>query len=326
MLDRIVHFAFSGLQDLTPSGDPKPRVRRLTNEAIIAPSMLSEHDGDNINGPSLIRVPDWIAEPIGRYYLYFAHHHGTYIRMAYANDVAGPWRILPGGVLNLSAVPAVRGHIASPDVVIDHKSRRIRMYFHGPAIRDEGAQRSFVAFSNDGIGFTPVDSILGNFYFRVFKHEAYWYAVSKGGLLHRSRDGLTPFELGCESFPQAKPGSRGKYKDPGNIRHVAVHKLGNRLAVYFTRIGDKPERIFRAWIDLNAEWTSWVMGAAKEVIRPSMAYEGSKLPLTASRPGAAAAPENALRDPAIFVDSDSTVYLLYSVMGERGIAIGEVKS
>ncbi|NET62179.1 MAG: hypothetical protein F6K47_40550, partial [Symploca sp. SIO2E6] len=34
--------------------------------------------GSNINGPSLIRVPEWIENPLGRYYLYFAHHQGKY--------------------------------------------------------------------------------------------------------------------------------------------------------------------------------------------------------------------------------------------------------
>ena len=42
------------------------------------------NDGNNINGPSLIKVPDWVENPLGEYYLYFAHHSGKYIRMAYS--------------------------------------------------------------------------------------------------------------------------------------------------------------------------------------------------------------------------------------------------
>ena len=30
----------------------------------------------NINGPSLIKVPHWMENPLGKYYLYFAHHKG----------------------------------------------------------------------------------------------------------------------------------------------------------------------------------------------------------------------------------------------------------
>ena len=41
--------------------------------------------GDNVNGPSVLRVPPWINQPLGRYYMYFAHHKGAHIRLAYAN-------------------------------------------------------------------------------------------------------------------------------------------------------------------------------------------------------------------------------------------------
>jgi hypothetical protein len=34
----------------------------------------------------------------------------------------------------------------------------------------------------------------------------------------------------------------------------------------------------------------------------------------------------ALRDPGIFVDADGQAYLLYSVAGESGIGIAELKS
>ena len=62
--------------------------------------------GTNLNGPSLIRVPDWVAAPLGRYYLYFAHHQGTFIRMAYADEVRGLWTVYRPGVLSLEQTPA----------------------------------------------------------------------------------------------------------------------------------------------------------------------------------------------------------------------------
>ena len=43
-------------------------------------------DIDNINGPTVIRVPPWVKRPLGRYYMYFAHHMGAFIRLAYADD------------------------------------------------------------------------------------------------------------------------------------------------------------------------------------------------------------------------------------------------
>ena len=45
-------------------------VRRLANNPIVTAD-LSPGIGINIQGPSLIRVPDWLPNPLGRYYLYF---------------------------------------------------------------------------------------------------------------------------------------------------------------------------------------------------------------------------------------------------------------
>jgi hypothetical protein len=33
--------------------------------------------GDNVNGPSVIRVPAWLQHPLGRYYAYFGHHKAS---------------------------------------------------------------------------------------------------------------------------------------------------------------------------------------------------------------------------------------------------------
>ena len=66
-----------------------PTVVRLADGPIIVPSMDARM-GSNIQGPSLIRVPNWIDNPLGKYYLYFGDHRGTYIKLAYADDITGP--------------------------------------------------------------------------------------------------------------------------------------------------------------------------------------------------------------------------------------------
>ena len=49
------------------------QIKRLSANPIVTPA-LDESIGANINGPSLLRVPEWLPNPLGRYYLYFAHH------------------------------------------------------------------------------------------------------------------------------------------------------------------------------------------------------------------------------------------------------------
>src|SRR5262249_41917825 len=116
------------------------KVTRFPENPIIRPDM-SPRLGENVNGPSLIRVPDWIRSPLGRYYLYFAHHRGNYIRLAYADDLHGPWLIYEPGVLPLAS-SGFAFKIASPDVHADTERRQLRLYFHGTDERlDQRPQR-----------------------------------------------------------------------------------------------------------------------------------------------------------------------------------------
>jgi len=130
------------------------RAVRFSRNPIITPETpgLEGPDGANINGPSLIRAPGWIPEPLGRYYLYFASHSGKHIRLAYADALAGPWTVHRPGTLRLEQT-VCRGHIGSPDVHVDGGSREIRMYFHGPSQGAPG-QVSFLATSADGLHFS----------------------------------------------------------------------------------------------------------------------------------------------------------------------------
>lgn len=290
---------------------------RFPENPIIRPGM-DDRIGENINGPSLIRVPDWVSNALGRYYLYFGHHQGEFIRLAYADDLHGPWRIHRPGTLQVGQTTCIH-HIASPDVHVDEKRRQIVMYFHGRVAgkrRDMQGQYSFRAVSADGIDFEASDTVLGPFYFRVFEHQANFYAISKsavaagGGVLLRSPDGVAPFEQGPDILPRQ--------------RHVAVMKKGATISVFYSRGGDCPERILMSEMDLSGDWRSWTLGEPVDVLTPAETYEGAQLALEPSSFGAIHEPARQLRDPAIF-EENAKRYLLYSVAGERGIAIAELR-
>ena len=76
------------------------RAQRLLDGPIISTD-LHPSIGLNIQGPSVIRAPNWIEGRLGDYYLYFADHKGRYIRLAYADNLLGPWKIHPPGSLQL---------------------------------------------------------------------------------------------------------------------------------------------------------------------------------------------------------------------------------
>ena len=312
------------------------RVERLLDAPIVDAS-TDPSIGANIQGPSLIRAPDWLRSPLGRYYLYFADHKGSYIRLAYADALTGPWSVHAPGSLQLEeshfptvppeVPPAMRGrlaartppgldplreattpHIASPDVHVDDAARRIVMYFHG--LEGPGLQVSRVATSRDGTRFEARPEILGRSYMRVFRHRGMTYAMAMPGRFYQSRDGLTAFEEGPLLF------------NP-DMRHAALLKRGRTLYVFWTRAGDAPERILLSTVDLAEDWTRWQETEPAEVLRAERAWEGAEAPVEPSVRGPVYRRVNQLRDPAIYVEGDRT-FLLYAVAGESGIALAEV--
>ncbi|MGI9522915.1 MAG: hypothetical protein ACR2PG_14850 [Hyphomicrobiaceae bacterium] len=285
-------------------------VDRIGDGPIIFPHM-DRRMGDNINGPSLIKVPDWISEPLGKYYLYFAHHDGQYIRLAYADSVIGPWRTHEPGVMPIER-SRFRGHIASPDVHVDHRARQIRMYFHGADLPtgEGGSQSTRLALSKDGIFFDEQSEVLGQAYMRVVQLGSWYYGLAMPGVIYRSRDGLTNFEVGSTLFAP-------------DTRHSALLLWGDRLFVFYTRVGDVPEHIRMSEIRLSPDWLGWRAERSVAVLMPEKKFEGACLPLRPSVRGLARDPMHELRDPAIFSGERET-YLLYSVAGEKGIAIAHL--
>ena len=317
------------------------RVQRLLDGPIISAD-LHPSIGRNIQGPSMIRAPDWIESRLGDYYLYFADHKGRYIRLAYADSLLGPWRIHPPGSLQLEGScfltepPKVTPeqvaqfearlkqsgvvishdllseittpHIASPDVHVDQPGRRIVMYFHG--LDGVGTQVTRVATSPNGIDFDAQPEILGRPYMRAFEHDGMTYALAMPGQFYRSTDGMHGFAPGPILF------------NP-NMRHSAVIKRGGELWVFRTQVGEAPERILLSRIDLTDDWHSWKESSPVEILRPERSWEGADAPLVPSVRSTAYGQVNQLRDPAIF-EENGRVYLLYAIAGESGIAIAEL--
>lgn len=294
--------------------------------------------GGNINGPSLICVPGWVNNPLGRYYLYFAHHEGASIRLMVADDLDGPWQIYQPGALTLehslfcqyppaaadthpdilaSIAAGIDGdypHIASPDVHIDHDRRKILMYYHGR--NADGTQQTRLAESDDGIEFVPLQPLLGDAYFRVFRYNGAHYAIAWGSVLYRSTDGGRSFERGPRVTDEA-------------YRHGAILQTDQSAEVYviWSRAGDSPESLLISRLSMapddtekTADWTRWRLTETTLLHRPERSWEGAGLLCRPSCYGGIMEPVNEIRDPAIYCENDQ-IYLLYSVRGEQGIAL-----
>jgi uncharacterized membrane protein YdjX (TVP38/TMEM64 family) len=294
----------------------------------------------NLNGPSLLRVPDWVPRPLGRYYLYYADHKGDRIRLAHAAVLAGPWYVVEAGALHLADTPFLqvppsipetvdqealatpRGpgvpsvledctipHIASPDVIADEATQTIRLYYHG--LDGFGRQVTRVAVSRDGLSFRSGEEVLAAPYLRMFPYRGAWYGLAMPGKFYRSADGLSDFEEGPTLF------------EP-DMRHAGLWLRENTLWVFWTRVGDAPERILLSRVDLTGDWSTWRESPCIEVRRPTEDWEGAGQPITISLRSAVDHPVNQLRDPYFFEDLDGERYLVYAIAGESGLAIARL--
>ncbi len=329
----------------TPRPQSSLRIERIGSGPLIEPT-THRSIGANIQGPSLVAVPDWVEKPLGRYYLYFADHKGSYIRMAYSDDVAGPYTVYEPGTLQLSEshfptepIPCTdeqlerisshyqkalgalgvgtaqsvhsditTPHVASPDVHVDHDEQRFIMYFHG--LESLVDQQSRVAVSADGLSFEAEPTLMKGTYLRAFDVEGQRYCLTMPGNFWKLGPGLADAEPGPQLFD-------------ANMRHSAVVVRGDILHVLYTIVGDAPERIVHSQIDVSRPWAQWANTEPTEVLRPELDWEGADQPCVPSLRSVAPGRVNQLRDPALFHEHGRD-YLLYAIAGESGIALAEI--
>jgi hypothetical protein len=95
------------------------------------------------------------------------------------------------------------------------------------------------------------------------------------------------------------------------------------MHVFFTAIGDAPERVLVSTVDLRGDWTTWKASDPVEVIQPETDYECVNLPNEPSDAGDIDRPARQIRDPFVF-EEQGRALLFYSTCGEQGIAAAEI--
>lgn len=305
------------------------KIKRVIDKPLISNESNPELGG-NINGPTVIKVPDWISSPLGKYYMYFANHQGKCIRMAYADNIIGPYTIYDGEVLSIAETPYTH-HIASPEIVIDDKNKKIVMFYHGCGVTDtsqaESGQWTTYSESKDGLFFISDNLYLVPSYLRVVKVGDN-YLGSTGG----PKRPVYNFEQSLRTIPEligqigirSEPFCRFENGEPIDsmyrIRHLCFDlESNNRLWIYYSNVCDTPERIKRVCVDPK----DWSAEFYEEVLQSELDYEGVNEPIVKSEGGCKNYPVHELRDPYIINDNGHK-YMFYTVAGEDGIAVVEI--
>ncbi|MWG35015.1 hypothetical protein [Halomarina oriensis] len=135
-------------------------VERFATNPLVTPES-DDRIGANVDGPSVVGIPDWVADPLGRYYCYFAHHestHQTRVRGRPARPVAG---------LHARHAAPRRGPVRGSRRLAGRARQPRRTAIQALLLRlPGGKQETDVAVSDDGLEFAPLDRILGETYFQ----------------------------------------------------------------------------------------------------------------------------------------------------------------
>lgn len=159
--------------DQTPTGLPSFRHHGVVLEA----ANLKYRPHDDVIYPSVVRVAGRIANPLGKFHLYYAPHDAPGgICLAYADKPEGPWREYANNpVIARDWPPHYKvSHVSGPDAIWSQDEDRLLLYFHGenPVTR--------VASSSDGVHFTYEGEAVSTRMFpqlseasygRVFRHR-----------------------------------------------------------------------------------------------------------------------------------------------------------
>ena len=285
--------------DYLPAEAANLSVQRLNDGPIIDTAMsagltaLAKQEGySNINGPSLIRVPDWVEDPLGNYYLYFSHHKGDFIRLAYADKVEGPWSIYEPGALGLNqsgfpsdSIPSLslgEGLAELWNSVSVYLFRDSILALYQAVVTDQELrkQRGIVASQSLKPHIASPEVVIDNANQQIvmFFHgqrdslsQVSGVAVSTNGVdftVSEQKLGavyLRSFAYRDQYYFLAAPGilyrsdkllgdyePRRKSLLGTDARHSAVLVQGDRLTVVWSRVGDAPERLLVSTVSLAA--------------------------------------------------------------------------
>jgi hypothetical protein len=253
---------------------------------------LAEAEGYiNINGPSMILVPDWVENPLGKYYLYFSHHKGDFIRMAYGDMPEGPWTVYEAGVLSLegSGFPVNSVPQLTPEAGFAELWQNFSIYIvrdvvlaiYKALVTDQQTrQERGIALSQDKPPHIASPELVvdhDNQRILMFYHgqrdtlSQITGIASSGDGISFTNTGKTVagvymrhFEYRNKQYLLGSPGilfrsdsllgpyqPRDRSLFEPNIRHAALLLEEDSLMVAWSRVGEAPEKILLSQIDLS---------------------------------------------------------------------------
>ncbi|MET9110437.1 twin-arginine translocation signal domain-containing protein [Streptomyces zhihengii] len=169
---------FGGLSAPSASAAPGGFPDYTYLRTLLTPSQLRYNPTGEIIFPTVRGVYDKLADPLGRYYLYYAPHDAPGgVCLAYGDSLEGPFTEYPANpiVSNRWDPHYSVSHVSSPHVMWNADAKEFWLYFHGENTTTR------LARSKNGVDFTYDRTVLTTAmlpagttetsYARVFRHD-----------------------------------------------------------------------------------------------------------------------------------------------------------
>lgn len=336
------------IKRLFPNDDPRKFQDSCISCCWLPTSNNYSTNTPTINGPMPIYVRSWMNEYYHRYsLLLFASSHTASGDEEVDLKVMGlelnkeTWKCLHS--FSLRRKEHLRcNSLHSPSIAVDEEQQRLYMYIHGHGCHGAKQQPTLLFTSHDGLSWDfdqaklrrPPYLLWDLFYLsapRYSPRDDFYYAIAKtqedsigSAVLCRSKSLHGPFEQG----PILMKG--GRHMD------MYIHPGSSDMYVFFTLIGDAPERILLGMIDRSPasggshNWLDWKFLPGPIIIQPEYEFEHGNAPLKPSKPGPGLTVLNEIRDPHFLPHNDTDLkklsgFLFYTVQGEQKLAMSTLQ-
>ena len=299
----------------------KPPANLTKRLGLVLPRKWDPGSEENINGPTLVEFECPLFPKLRLYLMYFGHHKGKYIRVAWAFSPTGPFRRVPlvRPLLLRDRFGERKGHVASPEVRTVGGKRY--MFAHSPSRHFRpGKQITYMSRLRLGVVCSRPKPIDLPSYARFFSLNGDMHAITNGADVFKlDSNSLETRQLDVDKSRLLVPESQDVIE---RVRHPQILAWLGHTLCFYTRVGDAPERVFVSLLEAkNPE--EIMFSTPIELLRPREDYEGAHHNIEPSKSGISRRPENALRDPFVG-EFGGQHFLYYSTAGEKGIACAEL--
>lgn len=316
------------------------------DEQLLEQCLLPTEDQANVNSPMPIKVRPWLSKAFHKFsmVLYYSSHTKNEMNVVGFDSSSGMWKRMANNVsvtFEDSGSSGICKSLHSPSIYINESEERLYMYLHGHGCQQKPStiknfQPTLLYTSSDGLKWQRFSGTNTSNQTYIFWNKFYAstpvYNPQDGFYYTMARIADEHGTILCRSPSLAGPFEEGPVIGLG-LRHFDTILIEGIIYVFYSMMGDRPERLLLASIDttMTTNWTNWKLLPGPRILQPKYSYEHGNEAVASTKEGPASI-RHEVRDPRFLLHSKETAnshdgfsgLLFYVVQGEKGIAMANI--